>query len=144
GMAETSAGSMAGVSRGWRRGGRRSNQWRMGAYAPAGGCVSTAADMARLAQALLEGTAPGTLAPGALGGRLPLFRVTDSSDRPGKRLVWHNGETGGYSAFCAVLPEAGLFAMALTNRADAADLGRLVRAVLRQTVPASSIDDRRE
>ncbi|GAA1458780.1 serine hydrolase domain-containing protein [Williamsia maris] len=95
GMVDTSAlshGTRA--PRGWH-GGRRAARWSMDGYAPAGGVVSTPADIARLAQALVDRSAPGidtSVEP--VGRGRGIFWILDSHGG-----AWHNGETGGYSGF---------------------------------------------
>jgi CubicO group peptidase (beta-lactamase class C family) len=92
--------------------GRRRQPWIMGGYAPAGGVVSTVADLALLARALLRGTAPGSASLAPIDADRPgerrsgMFWVVQPGP-PGQYLVWHNGGTGGYSAFLALLPERG-------------------------------------
>ena len=78
--------------------------WVFDAYAPAGGAVSTTADLAKLATALLDRTAPGaaaldpttaTLDEGmSVGG----FWFT-SAGQHGRTVTWHNGQTAGYSSY---------------------------------------------
>jgi CubicO group peptidase (beta-lactamase class C family) len=80
--------------------------WLWDAYAPAGAAVSTAADLAKLAAALLDGTAPGlaammpTTATARAGSSIGIFWAT--SGRAGSTVTWHTGQTGGYSAYLAV------------------------------------------
>ena len=95
GMVDTSASAHGTrAPRGWR-GGRRAARWPMDGYAPAGGVVSTPADMARLAQAIVDRSAPGVdTATKAVGRGHGIFWVLD-----GRGGVWHNGETGGYSSY---------------------------------------------
>ncbi|MGB8384468.1 MAG: serine hydrolase domain-containing protein [Dermatophilaceae bacterium] len=78
--------------------------WVMGAYAPGGAAVSTTGDIAKLATALLDGTAPG----------MPALEPTSDTDqsnsrvggfwristwRTGQTITWHNGQTGGYASY---------------------------------------------
>ncbi|HEY8600697.1 MAG TPA: serine hydrolase domain-containing protein [Thermomicrobiales bacterium] len=74
--------------------------WTLNGSAPAGGIRSTPADMARYAQALLDGTAPGmaALTPqwAADEQRIGLAWLTEEVD--GKTLTWHNGGTGGFAS----------------------------------------------
>jgi CubicO group peptidase (beta-lactamase class C family) len=102
--------------------------WVLGAYAPAGGVVSTLGDMCRLVHALLEGSAPGSRSLDAVPGvktespslETGLFWVIQARSRLGQHLVWHNGQTGGYSAFLGLFPASrrGVVALADTDRAD--------------------------
>ncbi len=78
--------------------------WVMGAYAPGGAVVSTTGDLAKLATALLDGTAPGMTA-------LKPTNPTDQSNTrigafwhistwgTGQTITWHNGQTGGYASY---------------------------------------------
>ncbi len=120
---------------GWSRQGRRQQPWLLGGYAPAGGVVATIGDMTRLLVGLLDGSAPGV---GALDPVLDLgaFRAGRSSglfwviDQPGdgaEALTWHNGQTGGYSAFIGLHRAARSGVVVLADTADAARIGRLAR-----------------
>ena len=80
--------------------------WVMDAYAPAGAAVSTTADLAKLATALLDGTAPGmaaldpttAMSTGETNRRIGGFWFT-STWQSGQTITWHNGQTGGYSSY---------------------------------------------
>ena len=78
--------------------------WVMDAYAPAGAAVSTSADLAKLATALLDGTAPGmtaldpSTATGQANTRIGGFWVT-STWQNGQTITWHDGQTGGYTSY---------------------------------------------
>lgn len=94
-------------------------------YAPAGiGVTSTTADLARFAEALLAGTAPGMAAvepsfditTGTLTGqRMGLAWVVSPAD--GHEVVWHNGMTGGMASMLAVDRERQAATIVLTDRA---------------------------
>lgn len=106
------------------RSGRVRQPWVLDGYAPAGGVISTIEDVARLTAALVDGTAPGieslqTLddvtpsAPGREAGMFWIIEPLEPLDRrdrqpddtatpSGPVLTWHNGATGGYSAFLGV------------------------------------------
>jgi CubicO group peptidase (beta-lactamase class C family) len=81
--------------------------WTFDAYAPAGAVVSTTADLAKLATALLDGTAPGM---SALDGATPTLQADTLigdfwavSTRPNGQIVtWHSGRTGGYASYFGV------------------------------------------
>lgn len=127
------AGSGYVAPRGWTAAGRRAQPWIMDGYAPAGGLVSTVADLTLLATALLDGTAPGQAALKPVGGFLPeqpeqtsgMFWVIDSmpgnGHGPGRIRVWHNGQTGGYSAFLALYPQTRRAVIVLSNLAHPAE-----------------------
>ncbi len=76
----------------------------MSAYAPAGAAVSTTGDLARLATALLDGTAPGmaalepTTATAQSNTRVGTFWQI-SAWQNGQTITWHNGQTGGYTSY---------------------------------------------
>lgn len=92
--------------------------WLAEAWQPAGvGTWSTAPDLARLASGVLDGTAPGVAAtePRADldGDRIGLFWITSEHD--GRTLTWHNGATGGSTAFVGVDREAGVGLVVLSD-----------------------------
>ena len=99
--------------------GRRAEPWIGTGYAPAGiGVTTTAADLTRYAQALLDGTAPGMDAltarwPMAYGQEIGLAWITAEVD--GHAVSWHNGKTGGSSSMLAVDRERGVAVAVLTN-----------------------------
>jgi len=104
------------------RRGRPREPWTGEALAPAGGLRASITDMARLTQALLDGTAPGRAArdptasfPGR-GVRIGAAWITLSHH--GHQITWHNGGTGG-------LPQLDRSRPARRNRSGAAlsDLG---------------------
>jgi CubicO group peptidase (beta-lactamase class C family) len=125
GMALTSADPRAARSagRGWL--GAWVQPWRADGYAPAGGVTSTIGDMTGLCQRLLDGTAPGMA---ALDHGL-FWQIFTAPN--GYRQVWHNGETGGYSSYLAVYPEAKKAVIVLAAHANAAQQGRLAAACVR-------------
>ena len=79
--------------------------WTFDAYAPAGAAVSTTADLAKLATALLAGTAPGMAAldpttsdpPGRTHGWVTSGPI--STWQNGQTVTWHSGQTGGYASY---------------------------------------------
>ena len=79
--------------------------WVMDTYAPGGAAVSTTADLAKLATALLEGTAPGMSALKPTGptqqsnSRIGDFWITSTWKRTGQTVTWHSGQTGGYASY---------------------------------------------
>jgi CubicO group peptidase (beta-lactamase class C family) len=80
--------------------------WVINAYAPSGAAVTTTEDLARLATALLDGSAPGmaaldkTTATGADIDMGLFWLISPSPD--GRTVTWHTGETGGYSSYFAL------------------------------------------
>jgi len=101
--------------------GRPAAPWVGTGYGSAGlGVTTTAADLTRYAQALLNGSAPGMSAledrwPMAYGQRIGLAWVTAEVD--GRDIVWHNGRTGGSSSMLALDPENDAAVILLTNTA---------------------------
>ena len=96
--------------------------WTANGTAPAGGIRSTAADMARYAQALLAGTAPGASALDPLwdtgddGEQVGLAWFTQvSSETPGQAATWHNGMTGGFASMAALDRDAGRAVLIFSN-----------------------------
>lgn len=96
---------------GTSRSGRPRQPWTGEALAPAGGIRAAIGDMARLVQALLDGSAPGMAAldpvanfagPAArIGAAWMTLRVK------GRDITWHNGATGGFRAWAGLDREAG-------------------------------------
>ncbi len=91
----------------------------------AGGWRSTAADMLTLGEAAVDPTAT-PLADALALSLTPRFEVRDGVDvglgwflaaAPGSdaRMAQHSGGTGGFRSFLAVVPEAGIVVVALTN-----------------------------
>lgn len=133
------------IRRGWTSVGRRTATWRADGYAPAVGVVTTLTDMTALVSALAAGRGPGhaALSPrdaveigphrlAALGWQL------DADPGSGRRLAWQSGQSGGYSAYVAVVPEARRAVVVLSDCAAAPltrRLGTQVAAWLATTAP---------
>ncbi len=124
---------------GWSPTGRRRQPWTMGGYAPAGGAISTLNDMARLAVALLDGSAPGRASLAAIDGVATgrpnrargMFWVIDSQPGTDRKMIWHNGQTGGYSAFLGLAPRSGRGVIVLANVARSSDQQRIAFGLAR-------------
>lgn len=104
--------------------GRSQQPWTMNAYAPAGGVRSTPGDVARYAQGLLDGTAPGSSA------LEPRWEAGDGlsvgygwfTGRIGDvALTWHNGATAGFSSMLALDREHDAAVIVLANTAGVLD-----------------------
>lgn len=115
-----------GVAAGHKASGHAAAAWPMDGFAPAGGIRSTAADLARLARALLDGSAPGTasllpVADDGHGTGLGLaWHITPAA--PGERpVVWHNGMTAGYAAYLGLRPGEGRAVVVLSATARSVD-----------------------
>lgn len=113
-------------------GGREVAPWTGDGYAPAGvGVVTTATDLGRFAQALIDATAPGMAAlqprqdmtgPLAGAGRVGLVWMVSGAD--GEEIAWHNGGTGGTRAMLAVNRAAGEAVVVLNgSRTDVTGAG---------------------
>ncbi|NRQ37875.1 beta-lactamase family protein [Nonomuraea sp. NN258] len=93
----------AGHAHGYRGNGLPAAPWRDHGYAGAGGALwGTAADLGRLLQGVLSGTAPGLDATTPRFTENPSRRIgygwfTDR--RAGREITWHNGTTGGHAAY---------------------------------------------
>ena len=112
--------------RGFQPWGVRPENWVMDAYQPAGGYVSTASDMGRYLQAILDGTAVGMDAtrqrtewPGlppvgdVASAGVGLFWLTGSLE--GRPILYHTGETGGYRSAMMIDLQRGRAAMVLSD-----------------------------
>lgn len=120
---------------GWSSTGRRRPPWTtMGGFAPAGGVISTLGDMTRLAVALLDGSAPGlgsltpidgvrTAGPNRASG---MFWVIESDPGTDRTMIWHNGQTGGYSSFLGLAPHSGRAMIVLVNVSRASERQQIV------------------
>ena len=105
-------------------GGKVTANWDIPTLAGAGALRSTAADMAKYLEALLE--PPDTRIGRAIrlarepradftsGMRIGLGWITRKTDE-GQDLTWHNGGTGGYRSFIGVIPDAKVGLVLLTN-----------------------------
>jgi CubicO group peptidase (beta-lactamase class C family) len=103
--------------------------WVMEAYAPGAAAVSTTRDLAKLATALLDGTAPGMAA----------LEPTTATDQPnmrtgtfwrtstwvtGQTITHHAGQTSGYAAYLGLDRPRRKAVVVLSDIAnDGADLG---------------------
>ena len=103
--------------------------WVMDAYAPGAAAVSTTADLAKLATALLEGTAPGMSALEPTNGtdesktRIGAFWEI-STWQTGQTITSHAGQTGGYASYLGIDRARHKAVIVLSDVAnDASDLG---------------------
>ncbi|GAB3701447.1 serine hydrolase domain-containing protein [Mariniluteicoccus flavus] len=108
-IATTDAEVPGDAAQGRSTNGLPADPWTSPGDAPAGASSwTTAADMGKFAQAILEGRAPGmeALDPRAPAGkqRIGLFWMNRETD--GRRLVWHNGSTGGSASMMVLDPAA--------------------------------------
>jgi CubicO group peptidase (beta-lactamase class C family) len=100
-------------------------------YAPGGAAVSTTRDLAKLATALLDGTAPGldALTPSHVMTTQDNTHIAtfwqSSTWQTGQTITWHNGQTGGYSSYVGLDRAHHTAIIVLSNIAadDTTDLG---------------------
>jgi CubicO group peptidase (beta-lactamase class C family) len=132
---ELRPGALTGTS----RRGRPRQPWTGEALAPAGGIRASIQDLARLARALLDGTAPGisALDPVAkfAGPAVRIGAAWLTLDAKGRRITWHNGGTGGFSSWIGLDREANAGVVLLT--ATAASVDRPGFELLRELVKRS-------
>ncbi|WP_399542846.1 serine hydrolase domain-containing protein [uncultured Arthrobacter sp.] len=107
------------------RSGKVMQPWTGEALAPAGGIRASISDMARLVQALLEGTAPGLAAlDPAANFAGPAARIGAGwmiLDVKGREVTWHNGGTGGFRSWVGLDRKAGAAVVLLTATAAPVD-----------------------
>jgi len=126
-VAATPADLPAGRAEPVRGSGAQAAPWTAAGWAPAGiGTWSTAADLARLSTALLEGSAPGARALEPVDEytgdrRIGLHWIVSpltADDGDEHVLTWHNGGTGGSSTFVGLDRERGraVVVLAATDR----------------------------
>lgn len=91
--------------------GRKRQPWTGEALGPAGGIRARIDDLARLASALLDGTAPGTAALHPVENFTgPVVRIGAAwltIERNGRAITWHNGGTGGFRSWLGLDLAAG-------------------------------------
>lgn len=120
-----------------RANGRVVGAWASPGNDPAGSSTrTTAADMARFAEAVIAGTAPGMDAVTPLvdtgdGGRIGLAWFTVPVE--GGSALWHNGGTGGSSSALAIDRAARTAAVVLSNSDTSVD--DIAPALLHRTAP---------
>lgn len=119
------------VAGGWSASGLPVQPWVMGSYAPGGGVISTAHDLATFATALLRGTAPGLAAMQPLahtatdGTRVGMFwHISDET--AGQTVTWHTGQTGGYTSYLGLdlVNRTAVIILSDVSNPDVAALGR--------------------
>nr|WP_223256938.1 serine hydrolase domain-containing protein [Arthrobacter globiformis] len=121
----TAAGVRPTAVTGRSRSGRVMQPWTGEAVAPAGGIRASVGDMARLVQAMLDGSAPG------LGALDPVANFAGPAARigagwmtldvKGRAVTWHNGGTGGFRSWVGLDRKAGTGVVLLTATAAPVD-----------------------
>jgi CubicO group peptidase (beta-lactamase class C family) len=109
---------------GTSRHGRPQQPWTGEALAPAGGIRATIGDMARLTEALLDGSAPGIaaldpVASMGVGGKIGAAWLTVTVKH--QEITWHNGGTGGFRSWMGINRGAGTGVVVLSATAASVD-----------------------
>ena len=103
-------------------GGRTAEAWLGEALAPAGGVRADIEEMAELTQRLLTGRAPGmdALEPKVTLDETPTGWAWITLPSPGddREVTWHNGGTGGFTAFLGIDRERGTGVVILSARQE--------------------------
>ncbi|MGM0386295.1 MAG: serine hydrolase domain-containing protein [Actinomycetota bacterium] len=119
-----------------RRGGPREAFTGEG-VGPAGGIRSSVGDMAALASALLDGTAPGAQAlepVSKFGQGVRIGAAWLVVEVKGRTVTWHNGGTGGFRSWMGMDRDAGTAAVVLSARSVSVDgAGMRLLAGLRES-----------
>lgn len=106
------------------RRGRVVEPWTGEAIAPAGGIRSSIGDMGMLADALLQGVAPGVAALEPVADFWRSVRVGAGWITLGLRghvITWHNGGTGGFRSWMGLDRQAGTAVVVLSATAVSVD-----------------------
>lgn len=104
--------------------GRKQQPWTGEAVGPAGGIRSSVRDLARLALALLDGSAPGTgaLDPVAkFSGPARIGAAWITLEHEGRAITWHNGGTGGFRTWLGLDRAAGTGVVLMSATARSVD-----------------------
>ncbi|GAA1309898.1 serine hydrolase [Saccharothrix xinjiangensis] len=110
---------------GTTRWGRKREPWTGEALGPAGGIRARIGDMARLAAALLDGSAPGAAALDPVedftGRVVRVGAAWITIQRDGRAITWHNGGTGGFRTWLGLDRAAGTAVVLLSATAISVD-----------------------
>lgn len=104
--------------------GRARQPWTGEALGPAGGIRASIGDLARLAAALLDGSAPGCAAldPVAMfRGQAGIGAGWLTLPHRGRVVTWHNGATGGFRTWLGIDREAGTGVVILSATSASVD-----------------------
>ncbi len=119
-IAMTAAEVPAGATPIHKENGWRAPYWYGSGFAPSGtSTYTTAADLARYAQAVLAGTAPGMAAldPRADSDNGRIGLAWQTSEIEGRVITWHNGGTGGTRTMLALDRDRGQAVVIMGNTA---------------------------
>jgi D-alanyl-D-alanine-carboxypeptidase/D-alanyl-D-alanine-endopeptidase len=124
-------------AQGHKKRGRPMQPWNLAAFAPAGVLKSSAEDMLNYLRAHIDPDST-PLADGLRAVQIPRLQIRRGrlavglawliDTRKKREVIWHNGGTGGFSAFAGFNPRARVGLVALANARVA---GRLTRIGLR-------------
>lgn len=106
------------------RRGRIMQPWTGEGIAPAGGIRSSIDDMAVLARALLDRTAPGMAALDPVrvfSGGVQIGAAWLTLDVKGRKFTWHNGGTGGFRSWFGLDRDAGTAVVILSATSVSVD-----------------------
>ena len=109
---------------GQSRRGRMMQPWTGEGIAPAGGIRSSIGDMAALARALLDRTAPGMAALDPVrifSGGVQIGAAWLTLDVKGRKFTWHNGGTGGFRSWFGLDRDAGTAVVILSATSVSVD-----------------------
>ena len=110
---------------GYDAAGRAAAAWRASGWQATGvGVWSTAADLSRLATAVIDGRAPGQRAiepPPGDGGRYRLGYGWQVRDVGSRAVLWHSGGTGGFRTWFGLSREDGRGVAVLSNTTGEVD-----------------------
>ncbi len=67
-----------------------------------------------------------------------MFWVIDTVPGTDRTMVWHNGKTGGYSAFLALYPQTRRAVIVLANTSRAAEQQRIAMALTSWLIHSSN------
>lgn len=107
------------------RRGRPRSPWTGAAIAPAGGLRASINDMARLTQALLDGTAPGLAALDPVapfsGRGVSIGAAWITLTHQNHQITWHNGGTGGFRSWIGLDRQQGTGVVLLSATSASVD-----------------------
>jgi serine-type D-Ala-D-Ala carboxypeptidase/endopeptidase len=138
---------------GHNRRGRSVPHWHLGALAGAGGLRSTVNDLLRFVELQLTAhmriplahAARATHRPRATRGRLEqgLGWVSLPLRGEARRMLWHNGGTGGFRSFVGFVNDTNAGVVVLSNSARSVDaIGfRILESISRAPKPAAAPDE---
>ena len=63
--------------------------------------------------------------------QIGMFWMVDTVPGTGRQMVWHNGATGGYSAFVALFPQTRRAVVVMANTARPKETERIATALAR-------------